>query len=241
MKSNNIDIVLENQALKAEFQLRNLDLYQIWQPTPDDLERENAELRDLLDWVDQYHRCKGNRKKMEAMGYLFPPISFDIEPDSDWLRFERWLAGKRIRGKLREFLPKRFIITAPENLQDNEIEEALERLIEELAKRHFAVDFGDDMPPRLVYEALLETLEDEFDLIANGCWHLDCCTGRCPACVRRPWCEVGGGISWDEDEQAGYMVFPDSARRYVSPSPVSLTILRIAQEEENRKMSRYMK
>lgn len=240
MNSKNIDTFLENQSLKSEFQFRSLDLYQIWQPTPDDLELENRQLRDLLEWVDRYQELGRNRKKMEADGYLFPPISFDIDPDSDWLRFERWLAGKTIRGKLRDFLPKNFVIKRPEALADEEIEKELEKLITALAKLHFAVDFIDELPPRLVYEQVIETLEDEFDLIADGWWHLDSCTGYCPGCVRRPWCEQGCNSCWDEDEAAGYMIVPENVKRFVTSSPVSLTILQACQEEEDRKMKKFM-
>jgi len=240
MKSKNIDTVLENQSLKAEFSMRNLDLSQVWQPTPDDLELENRQLLHLLDWVKKYQECP-NRKKMEAEGYLFPPLSFDIEPDSDWLRFERWIAGKSIQAKLKDLLSKSYMAKNPENLTDNEISEELQQLCDALAKLHFAVDFQDELPLRLVYEQLYEMLEDKFDLIADGWWHLDSCTGYCPDCVRRPWCEQGNGSCWNEDEAAGYMVVPEAVKRFVSPSPVSLEILRVCQEQENREHEQFMK
>jgi len=240
MNSKQVDVYLENQSLKTEFQIRQLDLEQIWQPTPDDLELENRQLRDLLEWVDMYQELGRSRKKMEAAGFFFPPISFDIDPDSDWLRFERWLAGKSIRGKLRDWLPKTLIIKRPEELTDDEIDKELEKLIAALAKLHFAVDFIEELPLRLAYEQVLETLDDEFDMIADGWWHLDGCTGYCPDCVRRPWCEQGCSSCWDEDEEAEYMVVPETAKRFVSPSPVSLAILRACQEEEDRKSKKFM-
>lgn len=55
-----------------------------------------------------------------------------------------------------------------------------------------------------------------------------------PRRVQRHWCEFGGNSCWPEDEEAGRMVFPDQARRYVSPSPVSLEVLRRNQEKEER-------
>jgi len=83
MSSQSIDTVLENQSLKNEFTIRNLDLSQIWQPTPDDLELENRQLHDLLDWVDKYKECP-DRRKLEAQGYRFPPNQF------------RYRSGKRL-------------------------------------------------------------------------------------------------------------------------------------------------
>jgi len=162
---------------------------------------------------------------MEAEGYLYPPIGFCIDPDSDWLRFERWMAGKPIRGKLMDFLPQNFNVRRSEDLTDGEIFKELEKLIKALAKLHFSVDFKRELPPRLAYINLLDMLEDEFDLIADGWWHLDGCTGYCPGCFQRPWCDSGCTSCWTEDEDAGYMVFPDEVRRFVLPSSVSLDIL----------------
>lgn len=225
MPPENIDSLLENHSLKNEFELRNLDLTQIWVPTPDDLELENRQLLNLLDWVKKYQECN-SRKKMEDQGYEFPPISFCIDPNSDWLRFERWMAGRKIRGKLEDQLLNDFQLKNPDELTDDEIVEELKRLQNHLSKLHFSVDLNEGLPPRLVYEDLLDTLGDEFELIARGCWHLDGCTGYCPDCFQRPWCEFGTESCWDEDEDAGVMVFPENVKRYVSASPVSLEILR---------------
>jgi hypothetical protein len=45
----NLDLHLQNQSLKSAFAMRGLDLLQVWQPAPDDLELENrqAELEKL--------------------------------------------------------------------------------------------------------------------------------------------------------------------------------------------------
>jgi len=130
--------------------------------------------------------------------------------------------------------------TGCDDLTDDEIDEELDQLIAALDKLHFAVDFQDELPPRLVYEQLYDMLEDKFDLIVGGWWHLDGCTGYCPDCLRRPWCEQGCNSCWNEDEEAGYMVFPDKLKSYVSPSPMSLEILRACQVEEERKMKKFM-
>ena len=231
MPKENIDALLENQNLKNEFARRNLDLSQVWNPTPDDLELENRQLLNLLDWVEKYEECQ-SRTNMEKQGYDFPPISFCIDPNSDWLRFERWMAGKKIRGKLEEQLPEKYKPKKADELTDEEIYEELQLLAAHLRKRHFEVDYLDKgIPPRLVYAELLDTLGDEFEQISGGFWHLDGCTGTCPDCFQRPWCEGGGDLCWDEDEKAGCMVFPDYLKKYVSPSPVSLEILRKCEEE----------
>ena len=77
---------------------------------------------------------------------IAPNPTFDT--DSDWLRFERWMAGKPIRGKLRDFIPPNFNVRRSEDLTDGEIFEELEKLIKALAKLHFSVDFKQELPPR---------------------------------------------------------------------------------------------
>lgn len=234
MANHNIDEFLENQSLKNEFTIRNLDLSQVFCPTPDDLQRENFLLHHLLDWVQKYTECR-NRKRMEEAGYYFPPIEPGISPDDDWYRFERWLEGKPIRATLKDRLPPGFIPRPPDELTDDELSVELERLIEMLAEIHIAVENTNDVPPRLVYEYIMECLDDEFDIIAEGAWHLDGCSGYCPGCFQRPWCEVGSSSCWPEDEEAEKMFLIDSVKKYVSPSPGSLQILKKLQEEEDKK------
>ena len=54
MKNSAYGIVQENLFLKFEFIIRNLELEEVWRPSPDDLEFENRQLRHLLDWVKKY-------------------------------------------------------------------------------------------------------------------------------------------------------------------------------------------
>lgn len=239
MSSPQIDIVLENQSLKNEFTIRNLDLSQVWDPTPDDLELENRQLLHLLDWVDKYKQCP-DRKKLEAQGYLFPPISFDIDPDSDWYRFKRWIRGLPVRKILAEQLPSQFKINPSEEIPEEEIEVALDELINQLERINYGISINDEVPPRLIYEDLLEILDEEHEIMGMPGWFLDGCDGHCPGCFQRPWCESGCNSCWQEDEEAGCMVFPDSVKRYVSPSPVSLQILQAYQAEHDREMAEFM-
>ena len=191
MNNQDIDLLLENQSLKFEFAIRSLDLAQVFCATPDDLERENRFLRHLLAWVQRYSE-DGDRQKMEAEGYDFPPIEPDFSPENDWYQFERWMKGKPIRQKLKDQLPPHYVPKSPEHLKDEEIIAELETLAAHLVELRVSVDFREEIPPRLVYRHLLESLEDEFDIIIEGFWHLDGCTGYCPDCFQRPWCDTGG-------------------------------------------------
>lgn len=240
MSDQNLDTVLENQSLKFEFALRNLELSQVFFDTPDDLERENRQLRQLLDWVQKYD-AYSSRQMMEAEGYRFPPIDPDISPDDDWYRFERWLEGRPVRLKLEYRLPPYYTPKSPETLNDEEILEEFQKLSTHLIELRVSVDFQEDVPPRLAYSHLLEALEEEFDTLESGFWHLDGCTGYCPGCFQRPWCETGSQSCWSEDEEAGEMRLIDSVKHYVSPSPISLELLRNFQAEADKRHEEFMK
>lgn len=225
--SEPIDVLLENQALKKQFEMLGLDLSQVFLPVPDDLARENRVLLDLMDWAQQYNEC-GDRKKMESMGYDFPPIGIGFGPDNDWFIFEQWMKGKTVRGKVRERLPDRFRPKPSKELTDAQIEPELNKLSRHLARMNISVCFNEGVPPRLAYEALLEDLEEEVETIQYGTFVFDGCTGYCPGCFQRPWCETGTSSCWSEDEEAGEMAVIDSVKRYVCPSPGSLQMLKEA-------------
>lgn len=78
----NFNLILENESLRKEFSLRNLNLAEVFSASPDDLERENNVLKNLLNWVQEYSECR-DRKKMEAEGFEFPPIDPCISPEND--------------------------------------------------------------------------------------------------------------------------------------------------------------
>ena len=236
MNPENIDLVLENNSLKNEFAIRNLDLVHVFQATPDDLELENRRLRNLLDWVNKYSSCR-SRKKMEADGYLYPPIDPDFSPDNDWFLFTRWMKGLPVRLSVFAQLTPQYIPKNPYVLNDGEIAHELKYLHNILYDIRICVDFNKDLPPRLAYEYLMEMLREEFDLMIEGFSHIDGCSGYCPDCFQRPWCETGTRSCWPEDEKIGEMYLPDSVRKYVSPSPTSLEILRRFQAEEDRKIA----
>lgn len=234
------DVFLENQSLKSKFSYLELNLSDVFSPTPDNLERENKVLRDLLKWVRRYMQC-ADRKQMEKEGYHFPPIEPDISPENDWYRFECWLKGKPIRQTLKEQLPDDLILKAAEQLSDDEIDNVLQKLIIELEKIHFSIELSQELPHRLLYEYLLGSLDEEFDLINDGFWHLDGCSGYCPGCIQRPWCEAGNSSCWQEDEAAGEMYLTESVQRFVSASPMSLKILKKLEAEEEQKLSELKK
>lgn len=236
MPEHSIDTILENQTLKNEFTIRNLNLLQIWIPSPDDLELENRQLRSLLKWVDKYRECP-HREQLETQGYFFPPISYDLDPDTDWFRFERWIKGLPVRMRLWDQLPPDVKIRESAEIKETEIEAALDELLEFLESINFAFHLNEQMPARLIYEDLYKMLDEVHEVMGEPGWVMGFCGGYCPGCTQRPWCDAGCNCCWDEDREAGHIVFPDSLCGYVSPSPVSLEIIAARQEEEDRQFN----
>ncbi|MEZ4683156.1 MAG: hypothetical protein R2932_54010 [Caldilineaceae bacterium] len=190
-----IDLLLENQSLKFEFALRKLDLAPVFCPTPDDLALENRRLRHLLDWVEKYTTYR-DRNFLEAEGYHFPPIDPDISPEEDWYRFKEWIHGHPLRSKLKEQLLVDYLPKARTQLTDEAIAEEVDTLLDHLANVNVAVELEDELPLGLLYDHLLEILEEEFDILVAGTWHIDGCSGYCPGCFQRPWCDFGQSSCW---------------------------------------------
>ncbi|HRI60613.1 MAG TPA: hypothetical protein PK228_12840 [Saprospiraceae bacterium] len=229
-----------NLALKQEFKLLGLDLAEVMEFSPFDLDLENRRLDSLLDFVHRFSKY-GSQQAMEAIEgtFLFPPIFPGIDPDSDWYRFELWMQGQPTRMTLAEQLPKTFVLKKPEELTDEEIVAALEQLEEAMFEAGYGISLNEGIPPRLVYEYLVESLGETFELGPGGGWHLDGCTGYCPDCFQRPWCDTGQSSCWSEDEEAGKMSLTDTLSPYVCASPHSLEILQRLQAEKDADFEKF--
>lgn len=97
-----------------------------------------------------------------------------------------------------------------EELTSDALECERMRLTEILAKHHVIVDLQEGVPTRLVYSYLCRELRPcAFEDLSDGSFcHLTACTGYCPGCFQRPWCDLGLEDTWPEDEEAGRMVYP---------------------------------
>jgi hypothetical protein len=214
MNEAQVNTVAENDVLKQEFERRGLELSAVWEPTPGDPQLEGRQLRRLLRWVEAYERCP-DRKRLTRRGFEFPPVIPDFDPDADWLRFERWMGQDAVEWS---FTADFGALKPEEDLSDEELETELERIEELLAGRGVVIGLNDAVPDRIVYRYLkreLETSTFEF-LPKNTQCHLDACTGYCPGCVQRPWCDIGQEDTWPEDEEAGRMLVPAEVREYVA-------------------------
>ncbi len=216
-----LDHILENKGLKREFAALGLDIGDVFQETPEELKMENSRLRVLLHWARTYRACP-NREALEAKGMLFPPVEPDYDPDTDWLRFERWMEGKPVKHSLN------VVFKDLDAMSDTDVAAELEEVVERLHMHGYIADLHIGVPDRLVYAYLREEVEGkEFDIMApGGMVMLDGCNGFCPDCFQRPWCEQGAELVYVEDEDCGKMALPTCLAPYVSASNVSLEILR---------------
>ena len=233
MAKEDITPYKQNLALKLEFTRLELDITEVMEFTPLDLDLENRRLHNLLDFVKQYQQC-GGREAMQAItgGFLFPPIFPGISPDSDWYRFENWMQGKPVRGRLSEQLPETLTLRKPEEIEEHEIEAALESLESALDQAGFGLSLNEGIPGRLMYAFLYESLGETVELDGGG-WFFDGCSGYCPGCFQRPWCSSGTSSCWPEDEESGKMHLIPELKAYVSAGPQSLEILRELQAEKD--------
>jgi hypothetical protein len=242
MPKEDIAPYLRNLALKREFERQGLDLDAVMEYTPLDLDLENRRLQNLLNFIDQYRKC-GSQDIMEtiANGYVFPPIFPLISPESDWYRFEQWMKGEIISKKLLDQLPEEISLRKPAEIDDDEIEKAIEQLIESLEKAGCGASLYDDIPARLVYTYLYEVLHETIEVFepGGGFWFFDGCSGYCPGCFQRPWCEFGQSSCWNEDEQAGKMHLIEELSQYVCATPQSLAILQQLQAEQDAAVERF--
>jgi len=208
------NVARENEELKAEVGKLGLKLDGVWTPTPGDPDLENVQLRLLLEWVRVY-RALPDRRKLEKRGYCFPPIDPDCDPDTDWVRFERWVKGRPLTWRFTPSDLSEF--KNPAEVTDAEAESLLEKLLGKLEDRDIAVDIHDGVPARLAYALVRKEAESEFEVTAPGTTTHIGCSAYCPECVQRPWCEVGREESWPEDEEAGHRVVTPEVAPYLAP------------------------
>lgn len=237
MSKKEIEVFAENRRLKKDFEKLNLDLEPVFNFTPYDLDLENRRLSYLLNFVEKYIESGKSQKTMELIDLPFPPIHPGISPESDWFRFNLWLEGKAVRKKLKNQIEGFATFKEPNQLKLEEAESELKRLQASVQKVGFSFSLNNGIPAQVVYEYIWETLEEFFELDEGGGWSLDGCSGYCPGCFQRPWCDSGLEMSWPEDKKIGKMDLPDILKPYVSASPQSLEILKSfdddADEEED--------
>ncbi|KAA3637586.1 MAG: hypothetical protein DWQ02_06505 [Bacteroidetes bacterium] len=230
MQDHNTRAKLIHEKLKEEFAKLGLDPAEVVQYFTEDLDHLNRIYAGLLKFTQKYleHQSK---ELMELTGDPFPPVFPGISPDSDWYRFERWVRGESVRETIKAQLPDSLTIKASSELTDDELPEAINSILKAMADKGFYVDLKD-IPDRLFYEYVLDWIEEEHELCPGGGWHLDGCTGYCPGCIQRPWCDVGKSSVWPEDEDEGKMTLPEELKNYVSSSKYSLPIM-LKEESEN--------
>lgn len=235
--TQDIEPYRQNLALKQAFVDIGLNLQEVFDDlTPHDLDRENRRLENLLGFAKKYQEV-GSREAMEhiAGGFCFPPIYPGIDPESDWYRFELWLRGEPTRLTIAEQMPATFTIKNPDDIPEEEMEAELEKLLEAIGQANYGISLNDGIPARILYRHVREWIGEKFELSgpSGGGWTFDGCSGYCPGCFQRPWCNSGQDLCWGEDEEASTMHLIEEVRQYVSASPQSLAMLQKSQEKHD--------
>ena len=190
------NVTRETEELKRQLQARGLNIDAVWELPGGETEHVRTVVANIVRWADAYARWP-SRAEMQKRGFLYPPVSPDCDPDSDWVRFERWMRHEPLTWNFRrEFGPLRF----PSEMNDAEIEAEVDRIEGLLAQRGVVVDIPETVPARSLYAYLLEELTNtDFEFLgpATQC-HLTGCTGDCEGCFQRPWCEAAEELAQEK-------------------------------------------
>lgn len=213
MPNPSIDLTVENDRLRTLIEAGGLRVDVLWTLRDPDPRRMNVRLLELLKWVQAY-RATPDRARLEAQGYLYPPVEQGYDPDSDWMQFDRWMAGQPLRWS---FAAEYGQLPDEDGLDDDTIDATLQRVEAWLAARGVAIELQPGLPPRVAYRCLQkELLQEPFEYLPKGTTcHVTACSGYCPACLQRPWCESGLEEEWPEDEEAGRMVCPEAVNTHM--------------------------
>lgn len=202
-----------NTSLHEGFKQYGLDVAHVWSPTPDDPALENRQLAHLLDWVMTY-RAHPDRRRMEGMGYEFPPVEPDIDPDSDWIRFERWIRGEPLQWHFEDTYGQ---LPALTTMSDEETETETHKVTTFLAERGIEVDLRWSAPVRVKYMFLDKLLRGAaFDYTNEDSTCIIGCDSYCPECLQRPWCEMGLDFDWNGEDRNGRKAVPAELLPFVS-------------------------
>lgn len=231
---NNVELKLENQAIKTEFLVKGLDLYEIWNE-PEDPIRANQELKAILACI---RLVKSDMDKVEELikRYISPPIKDLSIPHEEWAIFKNWVNGK----PTIEYLQDLINLKNPESISNDEIEDELEELISQIENYGTAIDlYVKTAPPLLKYQMLYEWIINENPTVYySGGWIMDGCGHFCPNCLLRPWCDMGADLIWQEDEEIEDIYYRTELANYVSSWPPMYPILKDEYEEREAAMER---
>lgn len=235
MKDKEITPYQQNQALKKQFAELGLDLKPVMDFTPMDLDLENRRLQSLLDFLMMYRERGESQQVMELFDKPFPPIFPMISPENDWYRFRLWLEGAALTMKLREQAGLPPLEKPVQKMTEEEVEEAIQARLEALEKVSMGICLNE-LPPPVFLLALCEMLDEEMERMEGEGWMLDGCSGYCPGCLQRPWCDTGQSLGWAEDNEAGGMHLRAELQDFVSMNPQSEEVLDAYNQELEEEM-----
>lgn len=184
----------EDERVRAAFAALGLDPEAVCPAGPGSAGQRRA----LLAWARAWRDCP-DRSALEKRGYHYPPVEPDIDPETDWLRFERWMRGEPLAWNyVKEFGP------LAELADDAALRAELDRVLQRLEERGIVLDLMDDVPARLVYDYLRRELaETEFEVTGPGTRQHMGCSDECDRCFQRAWCDLAMDDDLEDDEEEG--------------------------------------
>ena len=175
------------KKLIGEFARAGLDVNLVWWSSGN-AKQDVRCLRALEQWVAAYWALE-SRKEMEAHGYDFPPVQPDIDPDTDWLRFERWLKREPLNWDLKEEAGQSRLSDC---LSDDAVARNWDYFLSRLEEQSVSVDYPEEAPLRIRHDELIKLLrETEFEITGSETTtHITGCEGDCESCAFCTWCDL---------------------------------------------------
>jgi len=189
MKDQGESLRLQNRRIRALIEAHGRRVQDFWPQAQESPTLENARLHDLLAWVRAY-AATPDRKQLEQQGFRYPPVDDGFDADSDWLQFERWMAGQPL---LWDYVASFGPMVPDETLDDATVVQELERVTQLLATRGVVVEADEDSSARVTYRCLKQAVEQEpFEFMPEGTFlHV----------IAYPYTEED--LPWFADEECG--------------------------------------
>jgi hypothetical protein len=96
---------------------------------------------------------------------------------------------------IKSLFPDDFKFPDEKTYSDEQVTQKLDEIFKILSAHHVEFGFANEIPDRVLYKHLVEKVIPEDTVSAPltqaGFWVLDGCTGNCPDCFQKEFCETG--------------------------------------------------
>lgn len=178
------------------FARSGLNIHEVW-TSNGSAKADLHVLKQLERWAVAF--SEDGKEAMQARGFEFPPIQPGYGPETDWLRFERWMTGQPLSWDVKEMAAK---MPLADELSDADVERNWAYLTDLIAEKGVVVDYPDSVSLRRRYDRLVSELRDsDFEVVDDRTTtHLTGCDGDCESCPFKDECPCMEDFMWDEEE-----------------------------------------